>query len=424
MDSGFRVIALAALGALVASGPAFAGPPAEQGTSFYALVVANNASLDRSRAPLQYADDDGAAYFELLEPQVDEALLLAVLDDDTQRRHPGLAARARPPTRRELLAAVDHLATRMEVDRKAGRKSVLYFVYAGHGQRNAVGEGSITLLDGLFGRTDLFDQVVSRLPATFIHLIVDACDSYLFVHARGALSPGPSYAAAITSSLSRMELQRWPQLGLVLSTTREQESHEWSAIRSGVFSHQVRSALSGAADVNGDGRVEYSELAAFVAAANQGVEEARGKVDLLARPPALDHGVALADIRRPTRQGYLFLPPGMTGRFWVEDEHGVREAELNKQRDRPAVLALAPGRRYYLRGEGREAPFQVPRAGAVVDAGGLGWGDLPLAARGPVEDAFRSRLFSVPFGPSFYRGYVASVGEEPVSIREQLDLTP
>ncbi|HVE87568.1 MAG TPA: caspase family protein [Myxococcales bacterium] len=408
--------------ALAAFAPAAAAE--EPGAAFYALVVANNSSVDGSRAPLQYADDDGAGFFELLEPQVNEALLLAVLDAETQRRHPGLAARTRPPTRKELLAAVDHLGRRMAADRDAGRKPVLYFVYAGHGQKNAAGEGAITLLDGLFGRTDLFDQVISRLPASFIHLIVDACDSYSFVHARGALSTGPSYASAITAQLGRRELDRFPQLGVVLSTSREQESHEWSAIRSGVFSHQVRSALSGAADVNGDGRVEYSELAAFVASANQGVEEARGRVDLLARPPALDRAVALADIRRPARQGYLLLSPGLSGRLWVEDEHGSRVAELNKQKDRPAVIALPVGRRYYVRGDGREAPFEVQRPGVVVDAGALAWGTLPLAARGPVEDAFRAKLFSVPFGPEFYRGYVASVGDTPVPIRDRLDLAP
>ncbi|HZN95225.1 MAG TPA: caspase family protein [Myxococcales bacterium] len=409
-----------AISALAAGGP----PSSEPGAAFYALVIANNSSLDPARAPLQFADDDGAGYFELLEPQVNEALLLAVLDAETQRRHPGLAARARPPSRRELAAAVDRLARRMTEDRAAGRKAVLYLVYAGHGQKNPAGEGAITLLDGLFGRTDLFDKVIARLPATFIHLIVDACDSYSFVHARGALAAGPSYGPAITEQLSRRAPERHPELGLVLSTTREQESHEWSAIRAGVFSHQVRSALAGAADVNGDGRVEYTELAAFVASANQGVEQARGRVDLLARPPALDRAVALTDIRRSTRQGYLMLPQGLSGRLWVEDERGVRAAELNKQRDRMAAIALPAGRRYYLRGGTREAPFEVPRPGAVVDAGALAWGALPLAARGAVEDAYQARLFSVPFGPSFYRGYVASVGEAPVSIREKLDLAP
>ncbi len=410
--------------ALAASAPAVAGPGTGSGSAYYALVVANNQSLDGSRAALQFADDDGASFFELLEPQVDEAFLLAVLDAETQRRHPGLASRARPPSRRELVAAVEQLARRMAADRAAGKRPVLYFIYAGHGQKNQAGEGSITLLDGLFGRTDLFDQVISRLPAAFIHLIVDACDSYSFVHARGALPTGPSHAAAVTTRLSSLELDRHPQLGLVLSTSREQESHEWSAIRAGVFSHQVRSALSGAADVNGDGKVEYTELAAFVAAANQGVAEARGRVDLLARPPALDRAVSLVDIRRSTRQGYLLLPQGLSGRLWVEDERGVRAAELNKQKDRMAVMALPVGRRYYLRGEKLEAPFEISRAGAVVDAGALAWGALPLAARGPVEDAYQARLFSVPFGPAFYRGYVASVGEAPVAIREKLDLSP
>jgi len=134
--------------------------------------------------------------------------------------------------------------------------------------------------------------------------------------------------------------------------------------------------------------------------------------------------VSLIDIRRSTRQGYLLLPQGLSGRLWVEDERGVRAAELNKQKDRMAVMALPVGRRYYLRGEKLEAPFEISRAGAVVDAGALAWGALPLAARGPVEDAYQARLFSVPFGPAFYRGYVASVGEAPVAIREKLDLSP
>src|SRR5688572_15963361 len=84
---------------LVLTGPARAAAP-ERVT--YALIVANNASLDPKLAPLRYADDDGARYYELFAPQTQETVLLSVLDAETQTRHPGLAARTQPPTRAAL----------------------------------------------------------------------------------------------------------------------------------------------------------------------------------------------------------------------------------------------------------------------------------------------------------------------------------
>lgn len=401
-----------------------AGPPSPARRATFAVVVANNSSADGKRPALQYADDDAAGYYELLEPQADEAALLAVLDGQTQQRHPGLAARARPPTRSELLGVLRRFNDSMKKVREAGGQPVLYLVYAGHGQRDASGEGSITLLDGLLRRSELFDQVLAQSQAAYLHLIVDACDSYFFVHSRGALPVGPSYAAAVGDHLGARELSRYPQVGVVLSTTREQESHEWSAIQSGVFSHQVRSALAGAADVNGDGKVEYSELAAFVAAANQGVADVRARVELFARAPALDRSAPLADLRRPSRLGFLLLPPGLSGRMWVEDVRGVRVAELNKEAERPVVLALRAEATYYLRSAGGEARTAVPQKGEVVDASGLSWSPLPLAARGPIQDAYGERLFNVPFGPHFYRGFAASMNEPSVAIREGLDLSP
>jgi hypothetical protein len=74
--------------------------------------------------------------------------------------------------------------------------------------------------------------------------------------------------------------------------------------------------------------------------------------------------------------------------------------------------------------EGREARLTMPRAGAVVDAGGLSWSSSAVASRGPVEEAFRDKLFSVAFGPRFYSGYVASLGEPPVPMDEGPDLSP
>lgn len=390
----------------------------------YALIIAHNGAMDRSQAPLRYADDDGARYHELLAPRVKEAVLLSVLDGETQVLHPGLAAKTRPPTRASLKEALAGLNARMAEDRARGDSPVLYFVFTGHGKRGPAGEGAVSLLDGPFTRTELFEKVLAPSKASFVHLIVDACDSYYFVHSRGALPVGPAHAQAVKGLLALRELERYPQVGVVLSTSTEQESHEWSAIRSGVFSHLVRSALTGAADVNADGRVEYSELHAFVAAASQGAEDVRGKLAAFVRPPALDRSAALSDLGARTALGYLLVPTGIEGRLWVEDSRGVRVAEFHKERERPLVAALPTGRGYFLRTVGRELAFTLPKPGAVVDAGGLSWRETSLASRGAVEDALRERLFSVPFGSRFYRGYVASLELPPVAPEEGPDLSP
>ncbi len=390
----------------------------------YALIVANNASPDASLAPLRYADDDGARYFELFTPQTRETVLLSVLDAETQARHPGLAAHTRPPTRAALKEAMGRLHARMAQDKASGLEPELYFVFTGHGKRGPAGEGQVFLLDGAFTRADLYRDVISRSPASFLHLIVDACDSYFLVNARGALPVAPAQKVAVARHLETRELERYPNVGVVLSTSSVKESHEWSTIGAGVFSHQVRSALAGAADVNADGRVEYSELTAFIAAANQGVEDVRGKLDIFARPPPLDRSAPLSDLGRGSGLGFLLVPEGYGGRMWVEDARGVRLAEFHKERERALVLALPPTRGYWLRTATSEAHLTVPRAGAVVDAGQLSWSSPGVASRGPIEQAFRDKLFHVAFGPRFYSGYMASLGESPVAIDDTPDLSP
>ncbi|WP_244219791.1 hypothetical protein [Corallococcus interemptor] len=400
---------------LLASSAASAGPAQVH----YALIVASNTGTEKSQAPLNYADDDGARYYELFAPRSREVVLLSVLDAETQALHPGLAAKTRPPTRPAMEAALTRLNARMAEDRVKGDVPVLTFVFVGHGKRGAAGEGAVSLLDGPLTRTDLYARVIAPSKASFLQLIVDACDSYFFVHSRGALPVGPAYAEAVKGLLSDRALARYPQVGVVLSTSSERESHEWSAIRSGVFSHLVRSALSGAGDVNGDGKVDYAELRAFVAAASQGIDDVRGQPDVFIQPPAQDRAFALTDLKDVSSLGYLLVPTGLSGRLWVEDARGIRLVELHKERERPLVVSLPVGKGYYLRSRGREATFSITRASEVVEAGGLPWHDVSVASRGAAQDAMRDKLFSVPFGPRFYQGYMASLGiPQPVDEAE------
>jgi uncharacterized caspase-like protein len=48
-----------------------------------------------------------------------------------------------------------------------------------------------------------------------------------------------------------------------MASASNTQAHEWDDYQTGVFTHELLSGLRGGADVNGDGRVEYSEMAAF-----------------------------------------------------------------------------------------------------------------------------------------------------------------
>ncbi len=385
--------------------------PALAAERSYALVIGNSTSLTPGVRPLEFADDDAARYAELLDAVTDRVVLLTVLDPDAQRIHPELAAHARPPDRKGVLAALADLYASMDRDRKAGRSVVFYFILIGHGELGPGGEGFVSLLDAPFTRADLYEQVLSRSPATTNHVIIDACNSYFLVNRRGADDSGPSRAEAVEAYLSREDLASYPNTGVLLSTSSAKESHEWSAYRAGVFSHEVRSAMTGAADANRDGRVDYSELHAFVAAANLRVDDPRARIDLFVRPPAIDVRTPLIDLRSSHFSNYLAVPAGAPVRFYLEDDRGVRYADVNLSGETETYLALVRRDFYWVRDpdDRREGRLDLAGAGQLeLDVGAMR--PRRIAARGAIGDTFQTQLFREPFGPEFYRGFAAAHG--------------
>ena len=77
----------------------------------YAIVIGNNAppstGTPEKLAPLRYADDDAVRYFQLFS-RMAYTRLLVVLDTQTQRRYPGLAAYTEAPTLANFDRVVDH----------------------------------------------------------------------------------------------------------------------------------------------------------------------------------------------------------------------------------------------------------------------------------------------------------------------------
>lgn len=218
--------------------------------ALFALVVGVNQSVDEELPALRYADDDAARYFELFGALGAKTYLVSRLDEGSQRLHPQAAAEAVPPTAKDFKATLDRLARDVKRANQRGLDAVLYFVYAGHGnvEKN---RGYITLEDERLFGPDLQKRVLKKVGAKHNHLIVDACYSFFLAYGRGA--GGQRRQLEGFGGLGTLGDD--PNLGLLLSTSSAAESHEWDAYQSGVFSHEVRSGLYGAADADADGDI-------------------------------------------------------------------------------------------------------------------------------------------------------------------------
>lgn len=350
------VLVLAALPALAEERP----------RATFALIVGVNHSVDPNEPPLRYADDDAARYLDLFRLLGAKTYLLARLDENTERLHPQAAAEANLPRQAEWERLVEQLARDVKQAKERHLGTVVYFVYAGHGSVHN-GQGYVTLEDRKLTGKDLVDELISKVDAEQVHLIVDACSSYFLAYGRG-----PGGQRRPLSGFSEMaRLSEDGRVGLLLSTSSARESHEWEAFQAGVFSHEVRSGLYGAADADGDGRVSYKEIAAFVQRANAAIPNERFRPEVHARPPkdgqvlvelgqALDHrievdgsesvhleledsrGVRLADFHNASGQRLWVARPVGTGPLYVKRVADGSEYRIDAMPEVVQLAALTP----------------------------------------------------------------------------------
>ncbi len=327
----------------------------------------------------------------------------------------------RPPTRRALERAVEDLNRQMDALRPSGKRPVLLVFYAGHGE---VGEGNMGRVflrpEGqepgpgqgeALSANDLRQLVLERARAERIHLFVDACNAYFLMKSRGRVPS--SRQSRRQGRLGRRFAQRLPGVGVVLSTSGVANVYESRTLQGGLFSHVLRSALSGAADLDGDGAVSYDEIAGFYDEAFAGVvNRDRFSPEVYVQPPREDAGwsaswAQASVLGLPKRPGQgVELLAGQARHIFVTDARGLRLAEIHHDGATPLRLWLpAPSVR------GSESPLVVhqvdegratalgavpPGAGWQRPAEGTGRG---LEARGVTEDVVR-QMFARPTGRS------------------------
>lgn len=351
----------------------------------FAVVIGVNDGRS-VQSPLRYADDDAVQYASLFGALGADAYLMTRADENTARVHPAMVARALPPTRDQLDRVVTEIARRVAEARGAGRQTAFYFVYAGHGDLKN-GQAVLGLAGTDLSGADLVDRVLARVKADESHVIVDACYASLLVNARG---PG-GHRRPVTG-FTRNSLPALPDnVGLLLSTTSGRESHEWEGFQAGVFSHEVRSGLYGAADADGDHRVSYREIAAFVMQANAAIANERFRPDVFARPPR--GRMTLVDLR-PALRHRIEIESAAQGHYILEDANGVRIAEFHGGSEPTTLVRPASSERLYLeRGDGKE--LLLPESD-VVDVASIEARPPRVAARGAAHEAF-GRIFALPF---------------------------
>ena len=403
-----------ALGVALAAGGLAAPAPARAQRSVYAIIVGNNRPPegDEQLAPLRYADDDALRYFELFGRAGRHTALLTVLDAATQRRYAGRVPPAQPPTLAELRRSLAGFVADMERDRERGEQPVLFVTYSGHGAQDELGQPYLSFLDGGLTQQILYDEVLAPLSDTEVHLIVDACNAGGVVGARGgAGSETEAQVVALSdeqrrSIVAQHSLSRFPLAGALIASNSGQETHEWSRVEAGVFSHEVLSALLGGADVNGDLRVEYSEVLAFVMASNQAVRDPRAVPRVLVHPPVSRPHALLIDLAALEGTRYLTGSGDEVARMSLIMPDGHRLMDVHLRGTHRAVLALPDVAGIYARRDDREA--EIPTGSSIVPVASLHFAPSEALARGQLDRTLRDALFAAEFSVDYYRGVADS----------------
>ena len=395
-------------------------------TRTFALIVGNNTppgDQAESLAPLRYADDDAVRSYRFFKHLAAEARLFTVPDSETQSRYPHDTIRAELPTLSNLKRAADAFGRKIEMARHAGKKTVVYIFFSGHGGHTQNGEPTFLLSDGLMTQDVLYRDIVGRLNADFQHLFVDACYAEGVVGARGVFDREVDGQPITVTASDKKKMAgppetRFPGLGLVVSSSADKESHEWSKIESGVFTHELLSGLAGPADINRDGKIVYSELYAFISAANRGIRDTRGKIDVVVRPPNRNHNASIVDLSDMRDVSFLFGDPSSLRHFVVELDNGERYMEANLGSITYAHIALPGSGTAYLRTRDREATFELGK-GLLFDFGKLSFSSIDRHAKGSTETALSKGLFQAAYSVDYYHGFIDISGILSVSFEAE-----
>jgi len=197
----------------------------------YAVVVGSNVG-GAGQQPLHFAEDDAQRMAQVLrELGHFEASDVQVL------LHPNPS---------QILAALDVLGARARDNASRGEQTEVVFYYSGHARATAINLGGDELPLGA-----LRDRL-SALPTALTIVVLDACQSGAFARIKGA-EPAADFTYNSVSKLTQKGL------AIMASSSPQELSQESDELHGSYFTHHLVTALRGAGDADGDGRVSLDE---------------------------------------------------------------------------------------------------------------------------------------------------------------------
>jgi hypothetical protein len=170
----------------------------------------------------------------------------------------------------------------------------------------------------------------------------------------------------------------------------------------------------GAADANGDGRIDYLELAAFVATATADVANPNMRPHVFARGPGGHDDVAIVDSAGRSGARTLHMAASGPARIRLRDREGIPFLDANSESGFTATLAIpeawANGAVLERASSGRPGDvqlFALPEAQPELSLASLS----PMAARGTARGPAEifEKLFAQAFGPRAVANYRAQL---------------
>lgn len=200
----------------------------------YAIVVGENRG-DRDEVELRYAESDARRIAGVLRTvgafYPENVLLLSgVSSDDFRRALIGLNARLR----------------------QSSAGALLFVFYSGHADAD-----SLHMAGTRFGLAELRDLTAGS-PAETRILVLDSCRSGALTRVKGG-RPAPAFEIRVDAPAAAQGL------AILTSSAAGEDSQESDALRASIFTHHLASALLGAADRDGNGRVSIDEAFTYTA---------------------------------------------------------------------------------------------------------------------------------------------------------------
>lgn len=280
-----------------------------------AVIVGNN-SGGRSKGRLRYAERDARRVAGVLRrlggvQQLD--LLLGKSARELRERLSRLSRRAR------------------SAGSGGGDRTLLFFYYSGHADNDALLMGGTR-----FPFAQLRAQI-KAFPARTAVAFVDACQAGQMTRLKGG--------RMVPVMDVRFDDQSVRGRVFISSSAAGESAQESDRLRASFFTHYLLSALRGAGDDSGDGRVSLEEAYRFAYRHTLARTSAT-----LRGPQHPSYDMDLSGMGQlvltwlPRRMSYLVLPPRARGTYYLYRLPARRlVAEVTKRRARRLRIAVAPG---------------------------------------------------------------------------------